>query len=192
MSRDSLDWYCRHSYSIVPYRYRLTTYPFKSSPRSTPNQKGFTSTNFNRSTTFPRLQFTLVHCLLPAVCSIMILHSAHRNWMPMVVGIATQPPQANPPSPLLTPTRFQEPCSVNAKTYSPRCIYTLPQEAQLEPACSKAYPGTTLPLSPWGALSWNSPTVLSWLIAILRKHHQTAWDLVLTSCLWEAVNKKTT
>jgi hypothetical protein len=41
-------------------------------------------------------------------------------------------------------------------------------------------------LASFPIISWQSACPFGWLVAVLKRKQATAWDLVLTSCLWLA------
>jgi hypothetical protein len=126
-----------------------------------------------------------VPCSLWLQVGIMIFHNALCLWRPQTLPTYTiQPPLATNISPLKDLKVHELPC-VQA-----HIRFTLqPMQGQLVSELipvSKLLFWTCLPL-----LKGHSANYFSWLLAILRRKQDTAWDKVLTKCLWQATNEET-
>jgi hypothetical protein len=119
-----------------------------------------------------------------------MLHTALTVWR-LSLSDCRQFPQATVPYPMLHPPSMQHTPSVPVNIPSlllETGHWTLPP--------MKAVPTNTalgsLPTIRWQLLgsllviSWHGACPLGWLLAVLKRKQTTAWDLILTSCLWPA------
>jgi hypothetical protein len=118
----------------------------------------------------------------------MMLHIALTVWR-LSLSNCLQFPQATVPHPMLHPPFMQHAPSatVNPSLLLETGHWTLPP--------MKDGPNTALGslltihwqlLGSLLIISWRSACPLGWLLAVLKRKQATAWDLVLTSCLWPA------
>jgi hypothetical protein len=115
----------------------------------------------------------------------MMLHTALTVWR-LSLPDCLQFPQATVPHPMPhLPSMQHAPCvPVNIPSLPLETgHWTLPPMMAV-PCASSPKVHTALGSLP--IISWHSACPLGWLLALLKRKQATAWDLVLTSCLWPA------
>ena len=115
----------------------------------------------------------------------MMLHTALTVWR-LSLSDCLQFPQATVPHPVLHLPSMQHAPSVPVNIPSlllETGHWTLPPMKAVP--CTPSHKVYTA-LGSLPIISWHSACSLGWLLAVLKRKQATAWDLVLTSCLWPA------
>ena len=123
-----------------------------------------------------------------------MLHTSLTVWR-LLLTDCLQFPQATVPHPMLHLPSMQHAPSVPVNPSLPLETghWTLPPMKAVSlcapPAHECVPPHNVTDKTALGSLpiiSWHSACPLGWLLALLKRKQATAWDLVLTSCLWPA------
>ena len=124
----------------------------------------------------------------------MMLHTALTVWRRSLPD-CLQFPQATVPQLSLHLPSMQHASSVTVNipsllletghwTLSPMKAVSLCAPSAYE--CVSTHNVTAMALGYLPIISWHSSCPLGWLFVMLKRKQATAWELVLTSCLWPA------